>query len=217
MNKKVAVIHTFPYSLDDIKALFKKYIPEAEMINLIDDSLLEEALAHRGVTPQARRRYLQYAWAAQDAGADLILNQCSSYSECADWAAQALGIPVLKIDGPMAQQANKLGKRIAVIITAVSSVQTSCRLVESYGDRDTVVTPCFVEGAYEALLVEGDKAKHDAMVVAAVEKAAVTNDVIVMAQGSMVRLLPQLAHIKKPVLTSMESGVAQLRPALGLE
>jgi Asp/Glu/hydantoin racemase len=202
---------------DSIKALFKKYIPEAEMINIIDDSLLEEALINKGVTPQARRRYLQYALAAQEQGAEVILNQCSSYSECADWAGQALNIPILKIDGPMAKQATELGKKIAVVITAVSSLETSCRLVESYGDHDTVVTPCFVTGAYEALLVDGDKAKHDALVVAAVEKAAESNEVIVMAQGSMVRLLPQMVHIKKPILTSMESGVAQLRPALGLK
>lgn len=217
MKKKVAVIQTFPYSLEDLKVLFKKYVPEVEMINIIDDSLLQEALDNKGVTNRAQQRYLMYALAAQAAGADIILNQCSSYTECVDWAAQAIDIPILKIDGPMAKKATELGKKIAVIITAVSSLETSCRLVESYGDKDTVVTPCFVEGAYEALLIEGDKPKHDALVIAAVEKAAINNDVIAMAQGSMFKLLPQLDHIEKPVLASFESGVAQLRDALGLD
>lgn len=40
--KKVAVIHTFLYSVEDLKLLFDKYLPEVEMINIIDDSLLKE-------------------------------------------------------------------------------------------------------------------------------------------------------------------------------
>lgn len=216
MNKKVAVIHTFLYSVEDLKALFRKYLPTVEMINIIDDSLLQEALANKGITNQARSRYLQYALAAQSLGADAILNQCSSYGECADYAAQAIGVPIYKIDGPMARKANQLGKKIAVIATAISTVGPSCRLVAASGSADTVVTPCFVEGAYEALLQENDKAKHDALITAAVEKAAQTNDVIVLAQGSMFKLLPQLSYIQKPVLTSFETGVEQLREALGL-
>ena len=40
--KKVAVIHTSPVSLNELKALFAEILPEVEMINIIDDSLLEE-------------------------------------------------------------------------------------------------------------------------------------------------------------------------------
>ena len=217
MSKKVAVIQTFPYSLEDLKELFAKHVPEVEMINIIDDSLLAEALENKGVTNNARRRYLAYAQAAEAAGADIILNQCSSYSECVEWVSQGINIPILTIDGPMAKKANELGKKIAVIVTAVSSLETSVRLIKKYGDADTKVTPCFVEGAYEALLVEGDKDKHNALVIAAVEKAAQDHDVIALAQGSMFKLLPMMEHIDKPILASFESGVAQLREALGLE
>ena len=92
-KKKVAVIHTFLYSVEDLKALFAKYIPDAEMINIIDDSLLQEALANKGITNNARARYVKYAENAQQLGCDVILNQCSSYGECADFAAQAVNVP----------------------------------------------------------------------------------------------------------------------------
>jgi Asp/Glu/hydantoin racemase len=216
MKKKVVVIYTFPQAMDDFKKLFAQYVPEVEMINLADDSLLQEALTNKGVTPAARERYLQYALIAERLGADVILNQCSSYTECADWAAQALRIPILKIDAPMAREANRLGKKIAVIVTAISSLGPSSRLVASFGGPDTVVTSCYVEGAYDALL-QGDWDRHDALVIAAVEQAAQDNEVIVMAQGSMARLLPQLQHIERPILTSSDSGVQQLRGALKLD
>ncbi len=217
MNKKVAVIHTFLNSVEDIKALFAKHLPEVELMNIIDDSLLAEALANGGVTAGARQRYLSYALAAQSAGADAILNQCSSYIECADWAQQALSIPIVKIDEPMAREANRLGKKIGVIVTAASSLGPACRLVERFGGPDTQVQPCFVEGAYDALLKQGDKERHNALVIAAAEKAAAENDVVVLAQGSMVKLLPLLAHLDKPVLTAMESGIRQLRGILQLD
>lgn len=216
MKKKVVVIYTFPQAMDEFKKLFAQYVPEVEMINIADDSLLREALANRGVTPAARERYLQYALIAERLGADVILNQCSSYTECADWAAQALHIPILKIDSPMAREASRLGKKIAVIVTAISSVGPSSRLVASFGGPDTQVTPCYVEGAYEALLQDG-RDRHDALVIAAVEQAAQDNEVIVMAQGSMARLLPQLTHIGRPILTGNISGVRQLRSALSLD
>ncbi len=214
MSKKVAIIHTFLYSVEDLKALFAKYCPDIQLINIIDDSLITEALAHKGISNNARQRFLQYAKIAEDLGADAILNQCSSYGECADYVAQSINIPIIKVDAPMAKKANELGKKIAVIATAISTVGPSCRLVESFGGEGTVVTPCFVEGAYEALLIENDKPKHDALVIAAVEKAAETNDVIVLAQGSMFKLMSILGHIEKPVLTSFEMGVEQFTTCL---
>lgn len=216
MSKKVAIIHTFLYSVEDLKVLFKKYIPDVEMINIIDDSLLQEALANKGITNNARSRYVKYAEAAQSLGVDCILNQCSSYGECADYAAQAVQIPIVKVDAPMARKANELGKKIAVIATAISTVGPSSRLVESFGGPDTVVTPCYVEGAYDALLKENNKAKHDALITAKVVEMAKTNDVIVLAQGSMFKLVPELEKVcDKPILSSFEMGVEQLRGILG--
>ena len=49
--QKVAVIHTSPVSLNELKALFAELLPEVEMINIIDDSLLEEVKRNNGITP----------------------------------------------------------------------------------------------------------------------------------------------------------------------
>jgi len=220
MKKKVAVIHTFLYSVEDLKKLFKEKIPEVEMINIIDDSLLQEMLNNDGMTKAVARRVTQYALIAESMGVDAILNQCSSVGEAVDIVKNLINIPYVKIDEPMAREAVRLGNKIAVIATAVSTIGPTSRLVENVAketNRDVVVNKYFAAGAYEALLQENDREKHNQIVTGTIEKASKENDIIVLAQGSMYHLLPLLKHIKKPVLTSLESGVEQLRTVLKLD
>ena len=217
MKKKVAVIHTFLYSVEVLKQLFKEMLPEVEMINIIDDSLLQEALNNKGITPGIIRRISKYAVEAEALGADAILNQCSSVGEAADVAQKLISIPYVKIDQPMAEEAVRLGSKIAVIATAISTIEPSSRLVENMAkkvDKNVQVNRCFCEGAYEALLVENNREKHNQIVLDTIKKASEENDVIVLAQGSMYHLMPLLKDIKVPVLTSLESGVEQLRAVL---
>lgn len=220
MKKKVAVIHTFLYSVEDLKKLFREKIPEVEMINIIDDSLLQEMLNNDGMTKAVARRVTQYALIAESMGVDAILNQCSSVGEAVDIVKNLINIPYVKIDEPMAREAVRLGNKIAVIATAVSTIGPTSRLVENVAketNRDVVVNKYFAAGAYEALLQENDREKHNQIVTGTIEKASKENDIIVLAQGSMYHLLPLLKHIKKPVLTSLESGVEQLRTVLKLD
>lgn len=214
---RVGIVHTFLYSVEDLKAQFREQLPEAEMINIIDDSLLEEALANGAVTPAIISRMCDYYQNLQELGCVCALNQCSSVGEASDIAGKTVSMPIFKIDRPMARKAAELGEKIAVIATACSTVEPSSRLVESEAarlGRRVQVDRCFVEGAYECLLKTGDKQKHNEMVVAKVEEAAKDHDVIVLAQGSMYHLMPLLSHIQVPVLTSLETGVAQLRKYL---
>lgn len=214
---RVGVVHTFLYSVEDIKSMFRKYLPEVEMINIVDDSLLEEALRNKGVTPAIISRMCDYYTNLEELGCKCCLNQCSSVGEVSDIAAKLIRIPVVKIDGPMAKQAAKTGNRIAVIATAVSTIEPSSRLVEHYAQiagREVKVDRCFVEGAYEFLLKTGDKQKHNEMVCQKVREAAKDHDVIVLAQGSMYHLVPLLTDVQVPVLTSLESGVLQIRDVL---
>ena len=48
---KIAVIHTGPVTLNPIKALFKQWLPEVEMVNIIDDSLLNDVILRKRSPP----------------------------------------------------------------------------------------------------------------------------------------------------------------------
>jgi hypothetical protein len=56
-------------------------------------------------------------------------------------------------------------------------------------------------------LINGNRAKHNRMVIEAIRRLSKSVDVIVCAQGSMVAILPELGTPSVPVLTSMRLGV----------
>ena len=71
------------------------------------------------------------------------------------------------------------------------------------------------KGAFEAL-GNKDVQTHDRLVLEAIKRNAQTADVIVLAQASMARIVPQLGdQVKVPVLTSLRSGIEQVKPVLG--
>ena len=217
MKRKIAVIHTSPVSLGELKGLFAELLPEVEMINLIDDSLLEEVKESGAITPHICSRICTYARIAQELGAEIILNQCSSVGEACDIARNVVNIPYVKIDEAMAEKAVELGARIAVVGTVSSTMGPSTRLVERAARRlgkEVTVTPYLVDGALDILMKEKDQKKHNRLVLAEIKKAAAQSDVVVLAQGSMTVMLPYLGEVDKPVLTGPRLGVEQLRPLL---
>ena len=222
-KRKVGVIHTFLYSVEDLKALFAEILPEVEMFNIIDDSLLREVLANGGPTPGVVRRMSQYAVLLESLGCECLLNQCSSVGEAADIAAKQISIPYVKVDKPMGKiaiaAAMQAKKRVGVVATAHTTVGPSTRLVENTAAEmgaDVTVSSCFAKGAYEALLNEGNKPKHDEILMNTVKEAAASNDAVLLAQGSMMSLLPKTQDLGVPVLCSFRTGVEQIRGVLKL-
>jgi hypothetical protein len=74
--------------------------------------------------------------------------------------------------------------------------------------------PALVDGALEILMKEKDREKHNRLVREKLESIAPEVDVIVLAQGSMIVLLPELQHIDKPILTSPRLGIERVRDLL---
>jgi Asp/Glu/hydantoin racemase len=216
-KKKVSIIHTSFVSVEALKELFSELLPEVEVNNIVDDSLLPEVVAHNGITEGVVDRITAYAKQAESIGADLILNQCSSVGEAADKAAEAIGIPYLKVDQPMAEKAVALGRRIAVVATVASTMGPSCRLIEKAAakqGKQVEVIPCLIDGALDILIKEKNREKHNQLVREKIETIQNDVDVIVLAQGSMIVLLEELKHIEKPVLTSPRLGVEKVKELL---
>ncbi len=186
---------------------------------MVDDSLLADVRATGGLTAPVVRRVVGYGALAAASGADAILNCCSSVGEAADVLASMLEIPVVKIDDRMASRAVEWGERLAVVATVPTTLAPTARLLErkaQLAGKPVKVTPCLVEGAFDAL-IGGDASQHDSWVLEAIVRAAAGNDVVVLAQGSMARLLSALpASLTTPVLSSPRLGVEALRDSLGV-
>jgi len=219
-KKKVVLIHTSPVSLNDLKDLFHKILPDVEMINIIDDSLLEEVKSNGGLTPAIIRRMNTYVAVAESMHPDLIFNQCSSVGEAFDLARKEVSCKTLRIDEAMCEKAVAQGTVIGVVATVASTVKPSCNLVKHKAaeiHKEVIVKDYLVDGALEVLMKEHNVEKHNALVKAAIEKAEEECDVVVLAQGSMTAILPFLGATKKPVLTSPRFAVEKIKEMLEME
>ena len=98
MKKKTLVIlNTNTLTLDMLNKLAAEIIPDVELINIVDDSLLPEAKVY-GVTPRVLSKMSMYVQCAEKSGADIILNQCSSVGDAVDILRGMVNIPYIKID-----------------------------------------------------------------------------------------------------------------------
>ncbi len=214
---KVVMIHTSPVSLNDLKALCAEILPGVELVNIIDDSLLEEVKKNNGPTPGIIKRMCSYVQCADSLNPDLIFNQCSSVGEVFDIARKQVSCKTLKVDEPMAEKAVELGSRIAVVATVASTMKPSCNLVKTKAreaGKDVVVDEFLVDGALDILMKEKNQEKHNQLCLETIRKAAEDHDVIVLAQGSMTVLLPYLSEFEKPVLTSPRMAIERVKEML---
>ena len=219
-KKKVVIIHTSLVSFDYLKRLFEQIIPEADVYNIVDDRLLAEVMENSAVTNSIIQRMKNHINSAENLGADAILSQCSSMGPAVDILSKSVRTPILKIDLAMAEKAVAIGKKIAVVATVASTVKPSCRLIKESAKRtgkDVEISEELVDGALDVLLYQGCEEKHNEMVLQKIRFLEGKYDVIVLAQGSMTRLLPLLKNIKTPILTSPELGVRKMRNLLGLD
>lgn len=213
MTKQMTMLFTGRVPVEGTTALAREILPDVRLVSIMDDSLLADCLTAGHLTKAVTRRICQYALAAEDGGADLILSQCSSVSEAIDVARPLVHVPILKIDEPMAEKAVEMGPRVAVVATLPTTLGPTSRLIERTAmamGKPVQVQQLLAEGAFD-VLTRGDTARHNAMVLAEIAKVQGAVDVIVLAQGSMAVLIPELEKMGLPALTSPRMGMLRAR------
>jgi Asp/Glu/hydantoin racemase len=218
--KTLAVIHTsmvFVTVEPMMQNLFKELIPDARLINILDDSLLPDVIAAGQVTRSVATRMCDYVVAAEKTGADAILSLCSSVGPAIDIARTRVNIPVIKIDDAMATRAAESAQTVGVMATLETTMAPTVRLIEEKADaasKAIAVTPGLVAGAFEKLM-NGDKSAHDRMILDSARELAKSVDILVFAQASMARLADEVAtETHREVLTSPRLGITYVRSAL---
>jgi len=216
---RIAFVHTVGFLVDTFRARAAAELPGADCFHILNESLLQDLL--RGAPkPLVYRRVVGQILLAAEAGADLIAVTCSSTSPAVDVARPLVMQPVLKIDDPMMAEAVRAGQRIGLLCTATSTVEPSSALLQAHAaaqGRTVAITPRVEAEAYTALM-RGDRARHDAIVLAAARALAEGVDVLVLAQASLAGLREDIAAaVGCPVLASppllMRELAARLRAA----
>lgn len=220
MTRKLAVLHTSFVFLNVepvFKDLFKELLPDVEIIDFVDSEVLAAVRRAGEVKPPHIRRMCHLAQAAADAGVDLIFSACSSLGPSMDVARQLVDVPIVKIDDAMTQKAVQDGSRIGVMATVPTTLPPTVGLIDQFAaqiGKPVHTQTLLCEGAFE-ILMSGDRAKHDQMVLDGALQLAPQVDLIVLAQASMSRLAPMLSkETGKEVLGSPRLAVDYVKSLL---
>ncbi len=217
MKKKIVMIHNGMTIVDAVNEACKREMPDVELINIIDESLVKDIIKYGKVIPEMARRIMRYALSAQDLGADAVVMTCSSLGETIETCRPLLNIPAFRIDEPMATCAVQNYSNIGLIGTLKSVAGPALRLIErkaKEAGRDVVIEQMVCDQAFTELLA-GNRDFHDKLLTEATIELSKNKEVIVMAQGSMARIAPNIEKIiNKPVLTVIDVGVRTIAQQL---
>ncbi|TQK50627.1 aspartate/glutamate racemase [Streptomyces sp. SLBN-118] len=204
----LGLLHTSPAHVPVFDALRDADHPGLGLRHLVREDLLARARAEgpKAVAPAVAAALAQ----AADEGASAVLCTCSTIGAVAEACAAGLGVPVLRVDRPMAATA-AAADRIVVVATVHSTLEPTLALIrEEAAGRGVELRTLLVEGVWE-LFAAGDRDGYLDAVAAAVDGVREA-DVIVLAQGSMAEAAARTTTAL-PVLSSPRSG---LRAAAGV-
>jgi len=211
---RLALIHALAHSVAPINEALARDWPQAERMNLLDDSLSADLAAHGGGLDESMHaRFHALADYAVGTGAQGILFTCSAFGPCIEAVARRhADRPVLKPNEAMVEEAAGSGKRVGL----VSSFPPTLASMPAEFPPGVELLTELAEGALEAL-DRGDTAVHDRLVIEAARRAVARGaGVIALAQFSMARARdPVAAACRLPVLTTVDSAVHALRRRLG--
>ncbi|HEX4904592.1 MAG TPA: aspartate/glutamate racemase family protein [Acidimicrobiales bacterium] len=204
---RIGFLHTAELHVDTFTGLLAAADGDAHGVHVVDESLLADARA-RGIDDDLRDRILRRLRSLA-ADVDAVLCTCSTISGPAEAMSADVGVPVIRIDRPVAALAVAGGGRIAVVAAVESTLAPTLALLHEEArargiDVDLDVRPCLDAWAH---FERGDVDAYLDAVAAHVDAIAPDVDVVVLAQASMAGAAER-CRTGRPVLASPGLGVA---------
>lgn len=200
----LALLHTSPVHVPVFDALRDELRPGLDLRHLVAGELLDRARAEGpGAVAGEVRAVLDRAVAA---GTRAVLCTCSTIGAVAEAARP--GVPVLRVDRPMAAAAVAAGARVTVVAALESTLRPTAELIAEEAARAgaaVTVRTVLVPDAWHHFTA-GDTTGYARTVAAAVD-AVTDTDAVVLAQASMAPAEP-LVTTSVPVLSSPRPGFA---------
>lgn len=200
----LALLHTSPAHIPVFDALRDTDHPGLDLRHLVAEDLLTRA-RREGAEAVADDVRALLGQAVAD-GARAVLCTCSTIGAVAERTGP--GVPVLRVDRPMAAAAVAAGPRIAVLATVASTLEPTVALIEDEAHRagrPVGIRTALVDGAF-ALFEAGDTDGCARLVADAADRVTEA-DVIVLAQASMTPA-QAMATTTIPVLSSPRPGLS---------
>ena len=218
----IGFLHTADVHVATFRALLHEVAPDATDETLVDAELLAQA-RRAGVSDGLRQRLKARLNELAERSVAVIVCTCSTLSGEAESLGASVGLPVLRVDRPMAEAAVANGGRVALVAAVASTLGPTRALLEQAAatagtDVHVSEAPCL--DAWE-LFERGDVHRYLERVAEHVRRLAAEGevDVIVLAQASMAPVGLLVPEVMLPVLSSPRLAVeraaalARQRPA----
>jgi Asp/Glu/hydantoin racemase len=216
---RIALIHALQDSQQPTWAAFRAGWPEANVFNLMDDSLPHDLVVD-GMDPLVDRflNLGNYAANMRVGGqkTDAILFSCSAFGPALKAVQRSLSIPVLRPNEAAFEEALERGKRIGLMVTFGPALPPlKAELEEMAAERGLrpEISTAVAQGALEALQA-GRPDDHDAIAAETASRLPPI-DVLVLGQFSLARAVPAItARRSIHIITTPDSAVRKLRRVL---
>lgn len=210
---RIFLVHAVDVSMAPASSSFKQQWPEANIINVLEESLAVDMLADGKMTPRMIERFSRLGQYCVDSGADGILFTCSAFGEAINHLKTQQSIPILTSNQAMFEELLERGGSIAMLTTFGPSLQTlrdELSLMMQERGVEVQVDSFMVEGALDALLAR-DQAQHDLLIAEQINRLY-EYSTIVLGQFSMAAAANHPAiRTQARVMTTPDSAVRKLK------
>jgi len=216
----IALVSAVPAAIAPAEAAFAEIYPDAQVWNILDDRLLEEADDRGGITAELSERMVRLIRHAVTEGADGILLTCSIYGQVAHSIADQIDVPVFGADDAAFDAAVKAGYRSILLIAPASGpLADSARRLAATADAAGIVltiVPVVAAGAAAAAR-SGDTETLVALLHETFLAVTEPVDAILLGQYSISPGASALAELTGlPVLATPQRAAAALKSAIEL-
>ena len=215
-RRRIALIHAVQVAMDPVEQAFRRLWPEAERVNLLDDSLSVDRGQQPDLTPAMFDRFDRLGRYALDIGADGVLFTCSAFGEAIEAVARALPVPVLKPNEAMFEEALDKGRKIGLVATferSVPMLEAEMRDLARQRGVDVDMRAVCEPEAMRALQA-GDAERHNALMAEAASRLSDCDAILLAQFSTSIAHDAVSARVPCPVLTSPGSAVAKMKRAL---
>ena len=214
---RIALIHATALAVEPITDAFARHWPQARRMNLLDDSLSVDLAGAGHLTPDMVQRFVDLAAYAKRTGCTGILFTCSAFGPAIEAAGAAVGLPTLKPNEAMFEDALALtaagAGRLGLIATfeaSIPSMSAELQAMAAARGRRIDLHTVFVPEAMQDL-AQGRMQDHHRKIADAARTLAGC-DVVMLAQFSMAAALPAVqAGLPCPILSSPDCAVLALQ------
>ena len=218
MIHKITLIHSIHSVIDRLMNEFSNSLPEINIFNILDESLLPEFKAAGGLNNVAYQKVYRMVQSATESGSELILFSCSSISPIACKLEPFFSIPILPVDEKLFREVVKRSNNLVIFGTAISALKASkqglekANMIEKRNTKfETIV--CSMDANKDS---EIDLYKNLADDIEKKYTQLDSVDTILLAQLSMIPVIEYLStEIKNKITPTIPYMIEHVKEQLG--